>query len=465
MRLLGITAVLLSGIAGTRAADPPAAETAVPLALAPGPHLFLDDRLIARAAGLTRRVASPARQLPGPVVTGPEDRCFQPYVTVLRDPDSRRFRMWYGVPESASQSHLAYIESADGVRWQRPHRVLADPGRIDFGASIIDDGPREKDPARRYKYGWWNAGGLQVAASPDGLNWKPLAPGVVLRHNHDINSIHWDPIRGHYIAMVSSYGPGGAWKGNRRHTFQSVSRDLLRWEAPWPVVTPDDSVDPGETQFYCMSGLLARGQTLVGMLKVLRDDLPADPGGPVAGIGYTTLAWSHDGRTWTRDREAFFDRDPRPGAWDHAMAWIDCQLPLGDELFLYYGGYARGHKVDRFTERQIGLLRIPRDRYVAREAGAAGGTLLTPPVLIQGERLALNVDARDGEARVQIETPEGKPLPGYGFDDAAAVTVDSLAAPLRWKRSLAALRGRPVRLAIRLRRARLYALEVGSGRN
>lgn len=37
------------------------------------------------------------------------------------------------------------------------------------------------------------------------------------------------------------------------------------------------------------------------------------------------------------------------------MTWADCQLVVGDEMFIYYGGYARGHKVERFTERQIGL--------------------------------------------------------------------------------------------------------------
>src|SRR5439155_65840 len=122
------------------------------------------------------------------------------------------------------------------------------------------------------------------------------------------------PVRNRYVALVSSYTTGEHWKGKRRISLQSVSDDLIRWQRPWTIITPD-AKDPGETQFYCMGGVIARGQTLVGMLRVLRDDLPADPGGKKAGIGYTVLAWSHDGTTWQRDREPFLDRHPEKGAW------------------------------------------------------------------------------------------------------------------------------------------------------
>jgi hypothetical protein len=107
-----------------------------------------------------------------------------------------------------------------------------------------------------------------------------------------------------------------------------------------------------------MAGILARGDLLIGLVKVLRDDLPAEASGEKRGIGYTTLAYSRDGVTWTRDREPFLPRNPSTGTWDHAMSWGDCQCPVDDDVFIYYGGYARGHKVERFTERQIGLARM-----------------------------------------------------------------------------------------------------------
>src|SRR5687768_10203291 len=358
-----------------------------PIVLPRGPHLFIDDHLIAQQSNLTRRTVRQMR-LTHPVITAAQDKNFQPYVSVVRDGQTGRFRAWYGVPADApksSPSHLAYIESEDGIRWNRPHRVLADPGGIEvrFGASVFDEGPGFSDPAARFKFAWYTGemtdlptGGLMVATSPDGLAWTPVTPKApVLPHTHDINNVFRDPIRNRYVATISMLVAQPDWKTKRRLPMQSVSTDLVNWSEPFLVLAPDGK-DEGETQFYAMSGYLARGELLIGLVKVLRDDLPADPGGEVNGIGYTTLAWSRDGRTWQRDREPFFDRDPSPGTWDHAMAWIDCQLPVGDEVYLYYGGYARGHKVERFAERQIGLARMPRDRYVARVAGAADAVLL-----------------------------------------------------------------------------------------
>jgi hypothetical protein len=447
-----------------RAAAPaPAARLGVrPIAFSPGPYLLLDDSLIEHRAHLRRSVQPPRRDLVAPIVTGREDKNDQPYMTVLRDPNSKRFRMWYDASGDAKRSGLyalGYLESRDGIHWIRPHRLLDGPPAMRWGASVLDEGPAYPTPAQRFKFGWYQHGGLCVAGSPDGLHWKRLAPGAVLKHNHDINCIARDPVRNRYLALVSFYTTGKAWKGDRRVTYQSVSADLLHWKQPWPVLTPD-AKDPGETQFYCMGGVMARGRTLVGMLKVLRDDLAADPGGKRRGIGYTVLAWSHDGEHWQRDREPFLDRNPKKGTWDHAMSWADCQLPVGDEVYIYYGGYARGHKVERFTERQIGLVRIRRDRYVAWEAGDTEGTLRTKLLTLEGKALSLNVNAGKGNVRAQIVDHQGKPIPGFTFADAGPITGDALAAPLQWKRSLSALAGKPIHLELALRQARLFAFEV-----
>src|SRR3954468_5487469 len=61
----------------------------------PGTYLFLDNALIESATNFLRLIERPARDLKGPIVTGKEDRCFQPYLTVLQDKRSGRFRMWY----------------------------------------------------------------------------------------------------------------------------------------------------------------------------------------------------------------------------------------------------------------------------------------------------------------------------------------------------------------------------------
>ena len=305
-------------------------RTGSPIHLEPGPHLFLDDYLIASSENVERVVTAPLRDaaIPNPVVTGEEDGCFQPYMTILRDPATGRFRMWYGHRTedfNGSRSHIGYIESEDGMHWIRPARVLNDPAPIQFGVSVIDEGAEFANPAQRYKFGWYFDSGLQIATSSDGLAWTSMTTAPVVRHNHDITSIFWDPLRKRYVATISVYRSGDDWSGQRRITMQCYSNDLAQWSTPHYVILAEDGPDPGETQFYAMDGYLVRGDLMIGMVKVLRDDLKADdpPDPPEAyGMGYTAIAWSRDGETWVRDRDQFFDPDPRVGAWDHAHAWI-----------------------------------------------------------------------------------------------------------------------------------------------
>jgi hypothetical protein len=181
-----------------------------------------------------------------------------------------------------------------------------------------------------------------------------------------------------------------------------------------------------------------------------------------SGMGYTVLTWSRDGETWHRDRhtDKYFAPDPRVGSWDHAMAWIGSATPVDDDVYLYYAGYRWGHKYKHSVDRQIGLVKAKRDRFVARVAGEKRGTLATIPLTLGGESLALNVDAPRGEVRVQVTDQEGKPVPGFSFADCQPIVADSLSAAVKWKEPLSKLDGKPVRLEFTLMNAKLYAIEV-----
>ena len=206
-----------------------------------------------------------------------------------------------------------------------------------------------------------------------------------------------------------------------------------------------------------MGGSHARGPLLIGLVRVLRDDLPCDPGGPTDGIGYTALATSRDGIKWERFREPFIDRSPEPG-WDHAMAWASAVLPVGDELFIYYGGYARGHKIEASKERQIGLARMTRDRYVARRAGNDRALLRTQPLRFNEGQLTVNAAVR-GELRARLLDETGKAVPGFDWAETSSKRADGVALPIAWGRALRE-REKPVQIEFSPREAELYAFEV-----
>ena len=164
---------------------------------------------------------------------------------------------------------------------------------------------------------------------------------------------YYDPIRGQYGLFFRYYEPytwenaeGVTQTDTIRRTGFMTSSDYIHWTAPEVIFSPD-SQDQGITEFYGgPASVQRRGDLLIGMLKVLRDDVVVS-GAPAGayGMGYTVLALSREWGDMDSDRErAFFEPDPTVGAWDHADAWINSAVAVGDEVYLYYGGYRWGHK-------------------------------------------------------------------------------------------------------------------------
>lgn len=499
---------LLVPVMAAASDDSGTARNGDPIALSNGPHLLVDDYFIARSTGVTRTVVPPQRFLEGPIVTGNVNhQNWQPFLTVLRDPTApagSQFRMWYNADvvddpgDGEFYGRTAYLESSEGIHWPGPYErleTLTDDGRVRFGANVIDDGPQCPTPAERYKMLYFDAGrqvGPRVALSADGQNWtlhdagRPILPAS---NSDDIWSAGYDPLRQRYFLFGKVFGPctwtnaeGQQITASIRRYALSFSEDFRNWTEPQMVFEPDEH-DSGVTQWYGPAGFLVRGELIIAFLRVLRDDLTPEGAPPEAvnantggaaglgasglgarggsGMGYTVLAWTRDGENWQRDRDGdrFFEPDPRVGAWDHAMAWVGSSVPVNDEVYLYYAGYRWGHKYHHSVDRQFGLVKFPRDRFVARQAGEQEGLIVTPLLTLDAVALTLNVDAEGGEVRVQVTDADGTPIPGFRFADCRPIVSDALDAPVAWTGKLSTLRGRPVYLEFSLRNARLYAFE------
>lgn len=460
----------------------PAVATETGLEIGRGPHLFLDDWLIAESRHLSRVVQSPER-LPEPVLTSARFGVTQPYLSVVRSPDTGRFRIWYNRGPA-----IWTAESADGVHWEEP-RVAWDVKR-GYGVSVVPAARTGQDSARRYLLANWQSnrewddtpqdnGGVFVGFSPDGLRWEPYAENPVLRtypsgypkiEAHGVGDTvdaFYDPVHRRYACAVKVHalpedGYRSAPKAGRifrRLVGMTTSRDFVHWQKPWRILVPDER-DEGLLEFYGMGASHARGPLLIGLARVLHDDLACDPGGSRDGIGYTVLVTSRDGVHWERDRTPFLDRSHTPGSWDHAMAWGSAVVPVGNEVYLYYGGYARGHKIAADRERQIGLARFRRDRYVARAADERLGHLRTRPFRLERGRLTLNARTRGGEIAARLLHPNGQPLAGFDWQDHRALMGDVLSEPLDWSGDTRQLAGETVMLELRLRKADLFGFAV-----
>jgi len=96
-----------------------------------------------------------------------------------------------------------------------------------------------------------------------------------------------------------------------------------------------------------------------------------------------------------------------------------------------------------------------------------GGQFDTPLLRFQGERLVLNINCGGmGEAWVEIQDEEGRPVPGFEMDRCDPIDRNFVAYPVTWRNDpdVSSLQGRWVRLRFRMRLAKLYAFQfTGAG--
>ena len=106
------------------------------------------------------------------------------------------------------------------------------------------------------------------------------------------------------------------------------------------------------------------------------------------------------------------------------------------------------------------LARLRMDGFVSLKGGIEWGSVLTQPVLVDGETLHVNADSWRGRVLVEvIDAGNGEVIDGYAKDDCMPGMVDSIDECVRWRggRELKELAGRTVRLRFHLWQAELYS--------
>ena len=137
-------------------------------------------------------------------------------------------------------------------------------------------------------------------------------------------------------------------------------------------------------------------------------------------------------------------------------------LTRGDEHWIYY--LATNERWgSRKWDARLALAKLRLDGFFYLEAGQKPGVVETKPFEVVGNRLQVNVDATEGEVRVEVLDSGGKPLPPFsGGRSKAYRGIDELRLEPEWveQEGLSALKGQQIRLRFHLDNARLYSFEV-----
>ena len=211
-------------------------------------ELFVDDALIDTLDGkASLRLHQPTMREIALITDHPwEGNMCGGYKTYFRDDD--RFRMyyqaWHGVFTTQDDGaitlaeapvRIGYLESADGIHWQRPVlRIAAFQGSTENNLTFTGIGEDHKGvhgfapfkdtnpncaPDARYKAlggddGKWPMS-LYALQSPDGIHWALLQqePLVIDGAFDSQNLAFWDSLRGEYRAYVrdTSQDAAGGW--------------------------------------------------------------------------------------------------------------------------------------------------------------------------------------------------------------------------------------------------------------
>ena len=115
-----------------------------------------------------------------------------------------------------------------------------------------------------------------------------------------------------------------------------------------------------------------------------------------------------------------------------------------------------------FTEDYSRLCRYTMriDGFMSAHAKRAQGELVTRPFTFSGKRLSLNFAASAaGFVKVELQTADGKPVPGFSLTEADIICGDSLDRTVSWKGNsdVGSLKGKPVRMRLVMRESDVYS--------
>ncbi|MFO0426402.1 MAG: hypothetical protein ACK526_07535 [Planctomyces sp.] len=451
-------------------------------------ELFVDRFLIDRLDGA-------ALQLQHPQSAGVALRFDQPwegqvsgYVTVIQDGDL--YRMYYrgrpltgyGDNDPRAQEVTCYAESRDGKTFTRPklglisfggnkdnNAILADIGHVTHNfAPFLDTRPGVPGTERFKGVGGSSETGLMAWVSEDGIHFRRLQEKPIITGGafDSQNNILWSDHEQCYVCFFRTFKNGVRW------ITRTTSTDFLNWT---PAVdmsfgdVPPEHLYTNQTVSYFRAPHLYIGTAArywpdrKSLTETQAADLRIDDKVNYADLKSSTsdsvLLTSRGGNIYDR---MFPESLVRPGTdlknWTARSNYPARGIvPTGDfEMSMYvqrnYGQPT--HYLERLTFRT--------DGFAAVHAGYQPGEMLTRALTFSGSRLTLNLStSAAGGVFLEIQTPDGVPVPGFAMTDCVELNTDDLARVVSWKNGsdVSSLAGKAVRLRFRLKDADLYSMQ------
>lgn len=436
--------------------------------------LFFDYREVEHIRGFERALEQPEKCPQNPLFLAEEpweNGNMQLYGSVVKAP-GKPFQLWYSVIHRPWKMYLCYAESDDGISWRKPlldiFEYNGQKTNIVFtedphGPAVIYDAADPR-PEWRYKMvaGTAPSGCICAFHSADGIHWQPVKRHPVLPTNPDCPMGFLRAQDGRYVVYHRMHGFG-------RRVFRSESWDFYYFTGEPRMVFEPDAADPPQIQFYGL-GSTTYGSYEIGTLWIYHTDPQDRSAGKMHGYQEAELAYARSGYAWHRAAQGTpFIPHGEKGTWEQGnLQCASAPVFLEEEIRYYYMGTTQTHQRHWELEPQragLGMARLKPDRFVALCAGEAPAELMTYAFGLRSPNLYVNAKtASDGWVRLELLDEQANALPGFTEAECLPITGDSTAHPVRWKGLGAPPVGKPTRLRLTAKNARVYSLfnpEVG----
>lgn len=449
-------------------------------------QLFIDQRFIAKSERVTLRT-NPGQKL-GQILNA-DGKPLKGHVSRVIE-DQGKIRMYVG------HDGVAIFESDDGLHFKATGKSIG--GGI-FSTIFLDS--HDPNPARRYKLFLLKSkptfdratDGVYAFVSADGLAFTEV--GRVLPCFTDNPTIViWDPRIRKYVIYLRALAYDSP---NQRRIARIEVDDPLK---PWPfreskdprpflstknvsvVLAADDEDDPDSDIYYNAASIYSEAQDTYLMftsqfrhLSPKRHPFVRSPRpGQWEDFGLleVQLAVSRDGIHWQRPTREPYIPMGLADEWDRWYAVMGPGLVRrGNYLYQYYNSTGRLHdgallraEYEKSAPQLggIGIVRQRLDGFVSADVDHKGGWLQTPLLTFRGDRLRLNIDTgASGAAFVELREADGRPIPGFTLADCEEIGGNFIDQLVYWKGNfnVKSLSGRPIRVYMKLKRAKLYAFQ------
>ncbi len=472
-------------------------------------QVFWDDFLLDKAATTASlRVNPPVRQACCFEFDQPNETFSISYPCIVHDAEGCKmyYQPWH---DDDMTPCVCVVESKDGLHWKRPQLNLFEGKglkennvvmeRVKDGFFVFYDANPACPPEEKYK-----GIGITVLPGPDGKNKRELccyvsSDGYRFRFSHPIshygtfdslNTAFWngeeylcyfrsfhnipDIDNSRLLTTEEMYPNNKMWKYGTRDIRVMRSKDFRTWSLPQRLLFDDEYDYPLYTNNV---QLYPRAPIYIGF-PVRYCERPEWNANIEQMAGYNTkrlaterlesrtgrvstdciFMCSRDGENWHRYNEAFLT----PG-YEEEHNWIygDCYLAYdmidsGREYYNLYTidrhfsfGYAK--PMNRYTMRKDGFACVCADGWEKR--------VTTKPVVFEGNALHLNFSTSAfGYIYVSVLDEDGNLLSRGESVEVFGDTIDRRVI-FSEDFDLGALAGKPVRLAFRMRDAKLFSMK------